>query len=296
MGLFDFLKRSKFSKMSVQEKSREQRYAHLLCIEISSLSNRRVTLEEKISDEDFKILTIAAEAIDIQSEYFDCELRKNYLANVDEGDKHFQEVLSSLNIKTKRATIKQMLLVHSNIEKLENLLDENGCIILKGKYMTPIERISFQMGINEELEELIKNMIYEMNKHELNDTELSNSENDLTKMFSFKQCWAILEIILFVGSINELSDEQNQFMIEITCAFQIHPDSVISLTQFKRSNLLKDLNLEQNNYIIYLINEMLELDKISSIKDNQELFEIIIEYGLNESIIKKLSFNNDKKE
>jgi len=296
MGLFDFLKRSKFSKMSAQEKSREQRYANLLCIEISSLANRRVTLEDKMSDEDFKILTIAAKAINIGSEYFDCELRKNYLANLDEGDKHFQEVLSSLNIKTKRATIKQMLLVHSNIEKLENLLDENGDIIFKSRYMTPIEKTIFQMGINEELEGLIKNMIYEINNHELNDTEQSNSDNDLTKMFSFKQCLAILETVLFVGSINELSDEQNEFMIEIASALQIHPDSVISLPQFERSNLLKDLNLEQNNYIFYLINEMLELDKVSSINDNQELFQIMTEYSLNGSNTNKLSFKNDRKE
>lgn len=185
MGIFDFLKRSKFSKMSSQVKVREQKYATLLCLEISSLANRRVTLEEKISDEDFKILTITAKALNIGSEYFDCELRKNYKANLDEGDKHFQEVLSSLDIKTKRATIKQMLLIHSNIEKLDNLLDENGNIIIRGKYMTPIERTIFQMGINEELEGLIKNMINEMNKYELNLTERSNSESDLTKIFSF---------------------------------------------------------------------------------------------------------------
>jgi surface protein len=185
MGIFDFLKRSKFSKMSSQVKVREQKYATLLCLEISSLANRRVTLEEKISDDDFKILTITAKALNIGSEYFDCELRKNYKANLDEGDKHFQEVLSSLDIKTKRATIKQMLLIHSNIEKLDNLLDENGDIIIRGNYMTPIERTTFQMGINEELEGLIKNMINEMNKDELNLTERSNSESDLTKIFSF---------------------------------------------------------------------------------------------------------------
>jgi tetratricopeptide (TPR) repeat protein len=288
MGLFGFFNKSKFSKMSAQEKAREQRYAHLLCIEISSLSNRLVTLEEKISDDDFKILTIAAEAINIGSEYFDCELRKNYLANADEGDKHLKEVLSSLNIKTKRATIKQMLLVHSNIEKLECLLDENGDYILKGKYMTPIERISYLMGINEEVEDLVKNLIYELNKEEFSDHELSNSENDLTKLLSLKQRLAVLEMIVLIGSINEISDEQNNFIIDIASAFLIDPDSNVSLTEFERSNLLKDLNIDQSNYILYLITEMLKIDVLFSLNSKDELISILLGYCINESIIDKV--------
>ena len=36
MGLFGFFYRSKFSKMSAQEKAREQAYAYLLCIEYAT--------------------------------------------------------------------------------------------------------------------------------------------------------------------------------------------------------------------------------------------------------------------
>ena len=63
-----------------------------------------------------------------------------------------------------------MLIVYSNREKLENLLDENGDYILKGKYMTPIEKIAYLMGINEKVEDLVKDMIYEINKVDLNDS------------------------------------------------------------------------------------------------------------------------------
>jgi tetratricopeptide (TPR) repeat protein len=184
MGLFGFFNKSKFSKMSAQEKAREQGYAYLLCIEYAAESNKTEKGNDKVSDEDLKILSIASEAINIGSEYLDCELRKsNFFDDAEDGN-HFKEVLSSLDLKNKRLAIKQMLIVYSNREKLENLLDENGDYILKGKYMTPIEKIAYLMGINEEVEGLVKDMIYEINKLELNDSELGNSENDLTKVIS----------------------------------------------------------------------------------------------------------------
>lgn len=184
MGLFGFFNRSKFSKMSAQEKAREQGYAYLLCIEYAAESNRTEKGNDKVSDEDFKILSIASESINIGSEYLDCELRKSNFFDESEDGNHFKEVLFSLDLKTKRSLIKQMLIIYSNREKLENLLDENGDYILKGKYMTPIEKIAYLMGINEEVEDLVKDMIYEINKLELNDYELDNSENDLTKVIS----------------------------------------------------------------------------------------------------------------
>lgn len=184
MGLFGFFNRSKFSKMSAQEKAREQGYAYLLCIEYAAESNRTEKGNDKVSDEDLKILSIASEAINIGSEYLDCELRKSNFFDESEDGNHFKEVLFSLDLKTKRSLIKQMLIIYSNREKLENLLDENGDYILKGKYMTPIEKIAYLMGINEEVEDLVKDMIYEINKLELNDYELGNSENDLTKVIS----------------------------------------------------------------------------------------------------------------
>ena len=213
MGLFGFFNRSKFSKMSAQEKAREQGYAYLLCIEYAAESNKTEKGNDKVSDEDLKILSIASEAINIGTEYLDCELRKSNFFDDSEDGNHFKEVLSSLDLKTKRLAIKQMLIIYSNREKLENLLDENGDYILKGKYMTPIEKIAYLMGINEKVEDLVKDMIYEINKVDLNDSELSNSENDLTKMFSLKQRLAVLEMI--IGSINERSDEQNNFFINI---------------------------------------------------------------------------------
>lgn len=182
MGLFGFFNKSKFSKMSAQEKAREQGYAYLLCIEYAAESNKTEKGNDKVSDEDLKILSIASEAINIGSEYLNCELRKSKFFDDSEDGNHFKEVLSSLDLKTKRLAIKQMLIVYSNREKLENLLDENGNYILKGKYITPIEKIAYLMGINEEVEDLVKDMIYEINKLELNDSELSNSENDLTKV------------------------------------------------------------------------------------------------------------------
>lgn len=184
MGLFSFFNRSKFSKMSAQEKAREQGYAYLLCIEYAAESNKTEKGNDKVSDEDLKILSIASEAINIGTEYLDCELRKSNFFDESEDGNHFKEVLSSFDLKTKRLAIKQMLIVYSNREKLENLLDENGDYILKGKYMTPIEKIAYLMGINEEVEGLVNDMIYEINKLELNDSELGNSENDLTKVIS----------------------------------------------------------------------------------------------------------------
>ena len=40
MGLFGFFNKSKFSKMSAQEKAREQGYEYLLCIEYAAESNK----------------------------------------------------------------------------------------------------------------------------------------------------------------------------------------------------------------------------------------------------------------
>ena len=273
--------------MSAQEKTREQAYAYLMCIEYMAESNKKEKGNDKISDEDLKIISIASESMNIGSEYLECKLRKSKFFSQSEDGNHFKEVLFSLDLKTKRSAIKQMLLVYSNREKLENLLDENGDYILKGKYMTPIERIADLMGINEQLEELIQNIIYELNKLYINDSELINSKNDLTKMFSFKQRCAILEIILFIGSINELSDEQNQFMIEITSAFRIYPDCIVSLTEFERSNLLKDLNINQSDYILYLITETLKIVKFCSNDNIEELVSVLSDYNINESIIDK---------
>ena len=294
MGLFGFFNRSKFLKMSAQEKAREQGYAYLLCIEYAAVSNKTEKGNDKVSDEDLKILSIASEAINIGYEYLNCELRKSKFFDDSKDGNHFKEVLSSFDLKTKRSAIKQMLIVYSNREKLENLLDENGNYILKGKYMTPIERISFLMGINEELEDIVKNLIYELNKDEFRDHELSNSENDLTKLFSHKQRLAVLEMIVLIGSINELSDEQNNIIIDIASTFQIEPDSDVSLTEFERSNLLKDLKIEQSNYINYIIHKMIELDKISSI-DSQKIYDILSDYAIDESIINNLSNNLDNK-
>jgi tetratricopeptide (TPR) repeat protein len=288
MGLFGFFNKSKFSKMSAHEKAREQGYAYLLCIEYAAESNKTEKGNDKVSDEDLKILSIASEAINIGSEYLDCELRKSKFFDESEDGNHFKEVLSSLDLKSKRLALKQMLIVYSNREKLENLLDENGNYILKGKYMTPIEKIAYLMGINEEVEDLVKDMIYEINKLELNDSELSNSENDLTKIFSLKQRLAVLEMIVLIGSINELSDEQNNFIIDIASAFLIDPDSDVSLTEFERSNLLKDLNIDQSNYILYLITEMLKIDVLFSLNSKDELISILLGYCINESIIDKV--------
>jgi tetratricopeptide (TPR) repeat protein len=286
MGLFGFFNRSKFSKMSTQEKAREQAYAYLLCIEIAMQSNKVDLGNDKFSEEDLKILSAASESINIGSEYLDCDLRKSdFFA---EKNNHFQEVLFSLDLKTKRSAIKQMLIVYSNKEKLENLLDENGFYILKGKFFTPIERVAYFMGINEEFEEIVKEMIIEINNLEFVDNQLYNLENDLTKLFSLKQRWAILEMIILIGSINKLSDEQDEFLIEITSDFQIDPDSDVSLTEFERSNLIKDLNIDQSNYILYLITEMLKLDVIFSLNNKDELISILLGYSINESIIDKV--------
>jgi len=294
MSLFNFFYKSKFSKMSSQEKAREQGYAFLLCIEYIAESNKKEKGEDKISVEDLKILTISSQSINIGSEYINCELRKSNFFDDSKDGKHFKEVLSSFDLKTKTLTIKQMLLVLSNREKLENLLDDEGNYILNGKYMTPIERISYLMGINEGLEDIVKEMIFEINNEKINDFELGNSLNNLSILFSLKQRFAILEILLFIGGINELSTEQNQFIVDIASAFQIHPDRNVSLSEVERRNLLKDLTLEQSDYVVYLIHELIKLDKISSVNDNHEILNILSRYSIKPFIIKTFSFyNND---
>jgi len=278
MGIFDFFKRSKFLKMSNLDKAKEQTYAILLCVEFIATMTRAKKGENKISNEDFEIIKILAKSLNIGSEYYDCDLRKNFFEYmvVNNDYEHFKEVLSSLTLKNKRITIKQMLLVYSNREDLKNLLDDNGNIIHQGKYMTEIEKIIFFMGINEELEGLIQNMIYEINK-----------KQTAIDLFSFKQKCAILEIVLFIG-LNELTEEQNLFIIDIVTAFKINPEDEVTLSQLERSNLLKELNTKQSKYIIGLINEMNKLGNVSEIK-HKEIFKILNQYGLNESIIEAIS-------
>jgi tetratricopeptide (TPR) repeat protein len=95
-------------------------------------------------------------------------------------------------------------------------------------------------------------------------------------------------MIVLIGSINEISDEQNNFIIDIASAFLIDPDSDVSLTEFERSNLLKDLNIDQSNYILYLITEILKIDVLFFINSKDELISILLGYCINESIIDKV--------
>ena len=69
---------------------------------------------------------------------------------------------------------------------------------------------------------------------------------------------------------------------------KINPEDEVTLSQLERSNLLKELNTKQSKYIIGLINEMNKLGNVSEIK-HKEIFKILNQYGLNESIIEAIS-------
>jgi tetratricopeptide (TPR) repeat protein len=285
--IFNFFRKSKFSKMSSNERSREQGYAYLLCIEYMAIFNKNQSGQTKISDEDSKIIEIASKKINIGSEYFNSKLRNSKFFDDSSDGIHFKEVLNSFDLKTKKATIKQMLLIYSNREKLENLLDENGNYILKGKYMTPLERISYLMGINEELENIVKEMIYELNKNELNCFNANESAYNYIEIFTFKQRLAILEILLFIGGINKLSEKQNQFLTLLASDFQVNPDTNVSLTELERSNLLLNLNYEQINLINSLINHFIQQGNLLLNEYEKEINNILSKYNVNK-------FNNTK--
>ena len=267
MGLFGFFNRSKFSKMSAQEKVREQAYAYLLCIEYAVESNKTERGNNKISDEDIKILTIASDAINIGSEYLNCDLRKSNFFNESEDGNHFKEVLLSLDLKTKRFALKQMLLVYSNREKLENLLDENGNYILKGKYMTPIERIAYLMGINEEVEDIVKDIIYEINKVNLDDSE-----------YYFDKGY---DYYMLAEYDNALINLNKSISIDSNNSKAYHSRGNVKFELKDYSGALSDMNLAIN----------LDDENIFAYRDRGELKTVINEY---DEAIKDFSVYIDK--
>ena len=281
MALFSFLFKSKFQRLDEISKQKVQSHAILVFLEYLASVNAKSHGEKDISEEDRELIRINAASMNIDASYYDSQIRNDFFYSNKKGFmKYYKEVLASLKYNQKIIALKQALLIYSNREDLSNLIDSNGKYILRGKYMTDLEKFSLYMGINTKLEATIKVMIKELNSGPIKPTVSKTSTSHIDKIedeFLFKQKCAILELILAILNTETFTAEQNEYIINTITRFGILPDDDVDLEDSERANILAEMNNDQLNFIKQIIEKSISLRDDKSFEGLDQLLDL---YGL----------------
>jgi tetratricopeptide (TPR) repeat protein len=250
----------RFSLLNEADRNLESRYSVIICLEAIAAISAQENSVTKVSEDDFRLINITAKKLQVDSGYYDSSIRQRFLKKMlPKADYSYLEiVLSNLPADVKTFTIKQALILYSNRESLLNLLDQNGNYILKGKYMTEIERFSYMMGINLELEGLVREVCSSLYFSEK--TEIKDSTQAMVNSFDIKQRFAILEMLMvFVDTDALPGAAQNKLLIDTAVTLQINVDEIIDLTPLEKEGIIANCNSDQLQFIVSLLKEMVAL-------------------------------------